>query len=134
MIQRMQSLYFAISGLIMGVLAFFVSFFQNDSGVRTLTDYPIFMGAFILSAALSFLALFMFKKRQLQVVLGRLNIIVLFVLLAALFYFWYEQFGAESSTFGLGIFLPIVSVVLTSLANRGVMQDEMIVRSAERLR
>jgi hypothetical protein len=134
MIQRMQSLYFAISGLIMGVLAFFVSFFQNDSGVRTLTDYPIFMGAFILSAALSFLALFMFKKRQLQVVLGRLNIIVLFVLLAALFYFWYEQFGAESSTFGLGIFLPIVSVVLTSLAKRGVMQDEMIVRSAERLR
>jgi peptidoglycan/LPS O-acetylase OafA/YrhL len=134
MIQRIQSLYFAISGLIMGLLAFFVSFFQNDSGVHTLIDYPIFTGAFIFSAALSFLALFMFKKRRLQMVLGRLNIIVLFVLLASLFYFWYEQFGAESSTFGLGVFLPIITVVLISLANRGVMQDEMMVRSAERLR
>ncbi len=76
----------------------------------------------------------MFKKRQLQVVLGRLTIILLFILIASLFYFWYENFGADPKALGIGIFLPIVSVVLISLANRGVMQDEMMIRAADRLR
>jgi drug/metabolite transporter (DMT)-like permease len=134
MIQRIQTLYFAASGLIMGLLAFFVSFFQSETGRKTLVDYPIFLTLFILSAILSFVALFMFKKRQLQVVLGRLNIILLFIVIGFLFYFWYENFGTDPKALGIGIFLPIVSVVLISLANRGVMQDEMMIRAADRLR
>lgn len=134
MIQRIQSLYFAAAGLLMGLVAFFVSFFQNETGLKALIDYPIFTAGFLISALLSFIALFSFKKRQLQVVLGRLNIIVLFVLIGFLLYFWYEQFSAEPKAMGLGVFLPIISVVLVSLANRGVMQDEMMVRAADRLR
>tara|TARA_R110002050_G_scaffold48780_1_gene113235 strand:+ start:1403 stop:1807 length:405 start_codon:yes stop_codon:yes gene_type:complete len=134
MIQRIQTLYFAASGLIMGLLAFFVSFFQSETGRKVLVDYPIFLTLFVLSSILSFIALFMFKKRQLQVVLGRLTIILLFILIASLFYFWYENFGADPKALGIGIFLPIVSVVLISLANRGVMQDEMMIRAADRLR
>lgn len=134
MIQRIQTLYFGASGLIMGLLSFFVSFFQSETGRKTLVDYPIFLTLFILSAILSFVALFMFKKRQLQVVLGRLNIILLFIVIGFLFYFWYENFGTDPKALGIGIFLPIVSVVLISLANRGVMQDEMMIRAADRLR
>jgi len=134
MIQRIQSLYFAASGLIMGLLAFFVSFFQSETGRKSLVDYPIFLTLFILSAVLSFVALFMFKKRQLQVVLGRLNIILLFILIGFLFYFWYAQFNTDPKALGIGIFLPIIGVVLISLANRGVMNDEMMVRAADRLR
>jgi len=118
----------------MGLLAFFVSFFQSETGRKTLVDYPIFLTLFILSAILSFVALFMFKRRQLQVVLGRLNIILLFIVIGFLFYFWYENFGTDPKALGIGIFLPIVSVVLISLANRGVMQDEMMIRAADRLR
>jgi len=134
MIQRIQTLYYAASGLIMGLVAFFVSFFQSETGRESLVDLPLFMTFFIISAILSFVALGMFKKRQTQVVLGRLNVILLFSLIGFLIYYWYENFGTDPKAIGIGIFLPVISVVLTSLANRGVMQDEMMIKAAERLR
>lgn len=134
MIQRIQTLYYAASGLIMGLVAFFVSFFQSETGRKSLVDLPLFMTFFIISAVLSFAALGMFKNRRTQVVLGRLNVILLFSLIGFLIYYWYENFGTDPKAIGIGIFLPVISVVLTSLANRGVMQDEMMIKAAERLR
>ena len=118
----------------MGLVAFFVSFFQSESGRKSLVDLPLFMTFFIISAILSFAALATFKKRRTQVVLGRLNVILLFSLIGFLIYYWYENFGTDPKAIGIGIFLPVIGVVLTSLANRGVMQDEMMIKAAERLR
>ena len=134
MIQRIQTLYYAGSGLVMGFVAFFVCFFQSESGRKSLVDLPLFMTFFLISAILSFIALATFKKRQTQVVLGRLNVILLFSIIGFLIYYWYENFGTDPKAIGLGVFLPVISIVLTSLANRGVMQDEMMIKAAERLR
>lgn len=134
MIQRIQSLYFFLAALSSLVFSFLVSLYAGQEGPVTLLDEPIFMALFILSGICTLGALFYFSKRQTQVVLGRLAIIINFVAFGLMMYFWYEQYEASSQALGLGIFLPLIHVILLTLANRGVMKDETMVRAADRFR
>lgn len=133
MIQRIQSLYLLLVVLCSGVLIQWLPLFQNSEAVRYVSDELVFAAGFLLSALLALLALFRFKKRQSQLVLARLNIILNFILFGSLFYYWYAHF-AEENSMGLGLFLPLIQVVLLVLANRGILKDEMLVRAADRFR
>ena len=77
----------------------------------------------------------MFKNRKLQFVLGRLNIILNFILLGL---FVYQSLNVSGETLvsekGIGIFLPILSIVLLVLANKAIKKDEDLVKSVDRLR
>lgn len=134
MIQRIQSLYFFFSALVSGVLAFFVSFFAGNEGPVMLHHDIIFMLFFLAITALSVLALVSFKKRQLQVVYGRLAILLSFGVFGFMLYHWYSAYEADTSRLGLGVFLPLATVVLLSMANRKVMDDEAKVQAADRFR
>lgn len=134
MIQRIQSIYLLLAALCSGALAFFVPFFMSGEKPLMLMDFPIFTAAFVLSALISLFSTFRYKNRQQQVVSGRINIIINFVIFGFLLYYWYQRFAFDPANMQLGIFLPIISVVLISLANRNIMKDEMLVRSADRLR
>lgn len=133
MIQRIQSLYLLLVVLCSGVLIQWLPLFQNPEAARYVSDELVFAAGFLLSALLALLALFRYKKRQSQLVLARLNIILNFILFGALFYYWYAHL-AEENSMGLGLFLPLIQVVLLVLANRGIMKDEMLVRAADRFR
>lgn len=137
MIQRIQTVYLFLAFVVMGFLPFFISIGLNQE------MKPVFLFdnlweslLFILSSILSLISIFSFKKRQNQFVLGRLNIIFNLILFVLLFYRSLSLSG-ENLSFsekGIGIFLPIISIVLLVLANKAIKKDEDLVKSVDRLR
>ena len=98
-------------------------------------DNMLYFGLFLGSAALSLISMFLFKNRKSQFMLGRLNIILNFFLLGL---FVYQSLNVSGETNvsekGIGIFLPIISIVLLVLANKAIKKDEDLVKSVDRLR
>jgi len=136
MIQRIQSLYLFISILIMGALfVWFPTITAEDGTVIIQRSEPLVFGLIFLSIILSSISVFSFKKRQTQFVLNRLNIISNFVLLGV---FVYRSLTLSGGTLvsekGIGVFVPIISIVFLVLANKAIKRDEDLVKSADRLR
>lgn len=136
MIQRIQSIYLLIAAIVSAVLIFVFPLYSNEvSGVVRAENNPVFMGMFLGSAILSLITIFLFKKRKLQFVLGRLNIILNFILLGVLVYQSQILSGGDfSPEKGIGMFIPVISIVLLALANKAIKRDEDLVKSVDRLR
>ncbi|NQY06976.1 MAG: DUF4293 domain-containing protein [Flavobacteriaceae bacterium] len=136
MIQRIQSLYLLIAVIISGVLStMFVLWVDAEGTMVTALDNYLYLGMFMGSALLSIITIFLFKTRQRQFVLGRLNIILNFILLGLFVYRSLNLSGeTEVSEKGIGIFLPIISIVFIALANKAIKKDEDLVKSVDRLR
>ena len=72
----------------------------------------MYLGLFLGSALLSLISIFSFKKRQSQFVMGRVNIILNFILLGIFVYQSLNVSGeANVSEKGIGILLPVFSIV-----------------------
>ncbi len=90
---------------------------------------------FLISAILAFVAIFLFKNRKLQFVIGRLTILINLILLGLLIYVSLTLPGeAAVSEKGIGMFVPILAVLLLVLANKAIKKDEDLVKSVDRLR
>lgn len=138
MIQRIQSVYIFLVLIFSGVLPFVFPLWKNGTGeAYYFMENPIYTILFGLSATLSLVSLFGYKKRQNQFVLNRLNMISNVILLG-LFVFRLLSISGEAgqlvSEKGIGMFLPIVSIVLLVVANRAIKKDEDLVKSVDRLR
>ncbi|TDN81833.1 uncharacterized protein DUF4293 [Salegentibacter sp. 24] len=136
MLQRIQTVYLLIAAIISGGLIFVFSLWENTEGVPMFAqDYITVFIAFLASALLSLVSIFMFKNRKLQFVLGRLNILLNFFLLGV-FVYWSLSLPGEIdiSEKGIGMFLPIISIVFLVLANKAIKKDEDLVKSVDRLR
>ncbi len=136
MIQRIQSLYLLLIVFLNAAAAFLFPLWENEEGIAIFsTDKPMVLLAFCLSGILALVTLFLFKNRKLQFVLGRLNIILNFVLLG-FFVYWLLMVPGEMeiSEKGIGIFVPILSIVFLVLANKAIKKDENLVKSVDRLR
>ncbi|WP_166964736.1 DUF4293 domain-containing protein [Yeosuana marina] len=136
MIQRIQTLYLIlVAGISSGLIFVFNLWKTKDGFVVYAMDDSISLGLFLGSAVLSIISIFMFKNRKLQFVLGRLNIILNFFLLG---FFVYLSLNLSGETIvsekGIGMFLPIISIVLLVLANKAIKKDEDLVKSVDRLR
>ncbi|MFD0963346.1 DUF4293 domain-containing protein [Pseudofulvibacter geojedonensis] len=136
MIQRIQSIYLLLVAVIAGGLPFVFSLWKNTSDATIYAiNQPLILGLFIVSAIMSLVSIFMFKNRKSQFVINRLNIILNFILLIVLVYQSLSLSGeAEVSEKGIGMILPIVSIVLLVLANKAIKKDEDLVKSVDRLR
>ncbi len=136
MIQRIQSVYLFLAAIVAGALPFVVSIYTLASGeVIHAVDDMMYLIPFMVSAVLAFIAIFLFNNRQLQTVVSRLNIILNFILLGVFVYQSLMMSGETAvSEKGVGMFLPILSIVLLVLANRAIRKDEQLVKSADRLR
>lgn len=136
MIQRIQSVYLGLAFVVAGVLSLIFPLWKDFKGMDYFvghnTAYTLLFG---LSAALSVIAIFSYKKRQTQVVYNRLNMILNFILLGL---FVYQSLNLSGETLvsekGIGMFLPIVSIILSALANKAIKKDEDLVKSADRIR
>ena len=152
MIQRIQTLYLLIS-TILGVVClslplgqFFTA--QNEryaelynlwisicaSGDHQFTPWALF--ALLLAVtALTLLSIFLFRTRALQ-----MRTVVLCMVLLVGYYAWlgFLVFMAHRSGFSfrpsLTAALPLVCIILDYLAFRGILKDELLVRSLDRLR
>ncbi|AVR45562.1 DUF4293 domain-containing protein [Christiangramia fulva] len=136
MLQRIQTVYLLLAVIVSAGLIFVFPVWETSEGTEVYAiDQLLIFGMFLASAALSLVSIFMFKNRKLQFVLGRLNIILNLFLLGV-FVYWSLSLPGEMdiSEKGIGMFLPIVSIVLLVLANKAIKRDEDLVKSVDRLR
>ena len=107
---------------------------KNQALVFAKDDY-LYLGLFLGSALLSLISIFRYKNRKSQFVLGRLNIILNFILLGLFVYRLLSLPGEPAnSEKGIGLLLPVFSIVLLVLANKAIKKDELLVKSVDRLR
>ena len=143
MLQRIQTIYLILASAISGGLIFVFSLWNTlkeqifvlDLFFCELLMLRVIPFMFITSAVLSFVTIFLFKDRKLQFVLGRIIILINLFLLALLIYVSLTLPGETSvSEKGIGMFLPILAILLLVLANKAIKKDEDLVKSVDRLR
>ena len=136
MLQRIQTIYLLISAAISGGLIFVFCLWTTINETEFYAkDELLYLVLFLGSSALALIAIFLYKNRQTQFVLGRLNIILNFILLGLFVYRSLNLSGeADVSEKGIGILLPIFSIVFLVLANKAIKKDEDLVKSVDRLR
>ena len=136
MLQRIQTLYLIIAAIISAGLIFVFHLWTNNAEVQVFAEDNItYLVLFLGSAALSLVTIMNYKNRKFQFVLGRLNIILNFILLGLFVYQSLNVSGeADVSEKGIGILLPIFSIVFLVLANKAIKKDEDLVKSVDRLR
>ncbi len=136
MLQRIQTLYLVLSAISMAALYFWFPLVMNGAGNAVIErEEPLVFGLVFSSICFTIVSILTFKKRQMQFVLNRLNIILNFVLLGV---FVYRSLTLSGETLvsekGIGVLLPIISIVLLAMANRAIKKDEDLVKSVDRLR
>ena len=136
MLQRIQTLYLLAIAAITGGLVFVLNLWIAIDGTTVYAKNEfLLLGLFLSSAILAVITIFLFKNRKLQFVLNRLNIILNFTLLG-IFVVRSLNISGESniSEKGIGMLLPIISIVFLVLANKAIKKDEDLVKSVDRLR
>jgi len=137
MIQRIQTIYLFVAFVVIGILPFFIPLWTMANGSPYyFMQNQVYVVVLGLSTTLSLLGIVSYKKRQNQFVIGRLNIILNLILLGL---FVYRSLNVSGETLavsekGIGMFLPIVAIVLLVLANKAIKKDEDLVKSVDRLR
>ena len=153
MIQRIQTIYLlAAFCLCIGCLCMPIAHFMpvqadgpvdmynlwlvSEEGGHLFYFCPVLMGILVLVATAVFLDVWLYRRRTLQMRVATLAMILLVcwciaygilchMLTAELEASWRPHWTAA---------LPPVSLILTYLAFRGILRDEMLVRSLDRLR
>lgn len=136
MLQRIQTVYLLIAAILSCGMIFIFHLWTNANNEPVYAaDNMLYLAMFFGSAALSLIAIFNYKNRKFQFVLGRINIILNFILLGLFIYLLLMTSGeSEISEKGVGIFIPIFSIVFLVLANKAIKKDEDLVKSVDRLR
>ncbi|WP_282071589.1 DUF4293 domain-containing protein [Polaribacter atrinae] len=143
MIQRIQSIYLLLATAVSGGLIFVFDIWSSikeeifalDLFFRDSMLLKVIPLLYLLSTIVSFATIFLFKNRKLQFVVGRLVILINLFLLGLLIYVSLTLPGEVSiSEKGIGMFLPILVILLIVLANKAIKKDEDLVKSVDRLR
>jgi hypothetical protein len=151
MIQRIQTVYLALAGICLALASLLdyvvmtngdVNFVFNVKGFVAeginLSRFPYFV-AVPLCTALSFGAIAFFKKRKIQLMLCRINYLLVLAIIVLMFtnaMTFAEAVGAspENIAYKGGFFMPVPALVFLILAQRGIKKDEALIRSIDRLR
>ncbi len=154
MIQRIQTLYLLIANLLLATLIFLplaemvdkqgILYQLNMTGVtkegaagggELSSTLPV-ISLFCLIISMIMLIIFQYKSRARQI---RLSYVVIFLLLAltGAVYFYIRQYdntlGGEYSV-NISASFPLIAAVLVYLAIRGIVKDENLVKSIDRIR
>ncbi|MBQ6203682.1 MAG: DUF4293 domain-containing protein [Prevotella sp.] len=107
----------------------------DGNGNHVLQTWPLFV-VLLLSASLAFVSIFMYKKRRQQAAVCTFNIFLLVLWYLLFGYFTYIKQDPTASTFSLDFpaGLPAVNIILNFMARMGIIADEKLVRSMDRIR
>lgn len=155
MLQRIQSIYLLLAGLVIFLLFLFpvvhnvyvngVPSTISVSGVykdvngqqaHTQSFIPL-IAATAIVGIIPLILIFQYKNRKQQI-----NLCYVYILVVIGYTFWLSQtvkglagdVELKTSNFGIGALLSSVSIVLTILAFKAIQRDEKLVKSADRLR
>lgn len=136
MIQRIQTVFLALVALVSGVLPSFLPLWVDVEGTRVYAEGMVWVRlAFFAAVVLAIGSMLWYKNRQYQFVINRLNILLHLVVLG---FFVYQSLSVSGETVvsekGIGLLIPVGSIVFLVLANRAIQKDEALVKSADRLR
>lgn len=134
--QRIQTVYLALVALANGVLAAWLPLFKENTAqwVMAFERLEVLVPVLLISLG-AIICIFLYRKRQNQFVLNRLLMILNLFLLG---FFVYRSLSLSGETAvsekGIGMLIPIFSIVFLVLANRSIKKDEDLVKSVDRLR
>lgn len=135
MIQRIQTVYLVLVAFLAGAVPVWLPLWDTAEGPMFAFDHPWIKYLFIGIAVLAVLSIFRFKDRKQQFVLNRFNLLLNLILLGV---FVYQSLSLSGETTvsekGIGMLIPIFSIVLLVLANKAIKKDEDLVKSVDRLR
>ncbi|MDB4088156.1 DUF4293 domain-containing protein [Flavobacteriales bacterium] len=150
MIQRIQTVYLAISAFCLA-LTFFISFSNYDimganeifnaTGINFEGDFTFLPVIFNvgLSIIFAFVSIISFKNRKTQLKLNLVNYLIIIALIVLIFINFNGiengmELSEDSIHYGIGMFLPIISLVCLFMANRAIKSDERLIKSMDRIR
>ena len=137
MLQRVQTIYL-IAGILWTISVGFIGiFFEVDGEPVKLAQNPIITILLAAVVVLYMVGIAMYQNRKAQVNINRINTLYNLLLFGGAVYFAYfhiPQMRDGDAHMYWGATIPILNVVLLFLANRGIMADEELVRSLDRLR
>ena len=162
MIQRRQTIFMLLSAIISALLFFMplISFNANGEVMRftifgienpidTITfsqsyTWPLIVLTILMTLA-PLVTIFLYKKRELQVRLCHLNMLVNIIFIGLVFIYYESDvmsviFAVENDIYSLdvayfiGMAIPLVNLVLEILAIRGIKKDIELLKSIDRLR
>lgn len=154
MIQRIQSVYLFLTTLlaVLFLSGSIISFTGPDTGTFSIlfsgiynmpggkgekTGLTLFLSIPAVAAALlSLTAIFLYKRRQLQLIITKVVILTVIATAAAMVYYvlLLKESYVSAPDFSYKFLIPPVQVVLLILAHRAITSDEKLVRSYDRLR
>jgi hypothetical protein len=93
----------------------------------------------LISTCIAAFSITQYKKRMLQMTLGLANSIIIAIILG---YTFYEVFKVgipmfepqNQGSYGAGFFAAVLAMLCNMIANRFIRRDEMLVKSADRMR
>ena len=125
--QRVQTLYLLLAtGLVASL------FFCTKAGDIPYTEYWPYLVLLLITGFLQVMALTTWKHRVFQMRTASLSAIILIALQGWLVYDFISPHNTP--VFHVTAVFPIVAAILDFLAARSILADEMLVRSADRLR
>lgn len=157
MIQRIQTLYLLIVTALMAVTLFCplvyiavdgtqvtLSAFSISDAEGVLSHTSAWLGSLlILTTALPLVTIFLFNNRPLQIRLcGALCVLLVgaLLLIGAFTFSIVNNIFADFTiswsniAFRLPVIMPLISVIITPIAMRAILKDEILVRSLDRIR
>jgi cell division protein FtsW (lipid II flippase) len=111
--------------------------FLSD-GDFDVNDHPVLIGLTVTGAFIALITIFLYKRRKVQLKLGYL-IIVVAILLPVIAFLLFTRSSANAESYlgisdQLGLFIPLIAILFTVLANHFIKKDEKLVKSMDRLR
>lgn len=152
MIQRIQSIYLLVVSILLATMFFYPLaellssdgklFTYNYNGLTLesedtlylLTIPPVILLGITLG--ISFISIFLYKKRILQMRLNSFNIILMIGYLG-LNYYYLQNFSKQLDgviSYEIAAIFPFIAAILTYLAIRAIGKDEALIRSMDRIR
>ena len=147
MIQRIQTVFLFLAAVFAGVLFFVpIAFFNVGNeivklsvfGVENHVNALLLLVLAILMVIVPFVTIFMYKKRELQLKLSSLNVLLNAMLCGLVFLFYVNKVQTDLSavavTYAFGTYVPLINIVLSILAMRWIKKDIELIKSVDRLR
>ncbi len=151
--QRIQTLYLFLSGVTATLLLLFTLFTVTPAGQETVyaatftglivsgwTSIKYFnLVSFVLTSLvtiLSFVTIFLYKRRKLQIRLTIIGLLLMVAAIVAFAYMLWRQADLMQATTQIRfwIILPIINLLCQYLAMRNIIKDDILVRASNRLR
>lgn len=133
--QRIQTVYLSLAVLanVLLLSGLPVMTATDSSTVYAKSDLLFFI-LILISTIEAFLSIFLYKNRKLQVFIGRIAILTAMIAVGKMVYTFLTIQKTMAHVSNIGLWMPLVFIVLVALANKAILRDEEKVRSADRIR